>query len=316
MKYRVDTVGIVGGGRMGCGIAYLLARAGFKVIVFDPQQDSLDSFKNRFQQVGQLLGDDPEQICVASLTPDIAVMASQSDFVIEAAPEKVALKQDIFAQLDEHAPSHAVLASNTSAIPIARIAERVRNKARVIGTHFWNPPALVRLVEVVQSDRDSASAVEQAMTLLNSAGWTAVHLKRDIPGFVGNRMQHALKREAIALVAAGVCDAETVDTVVKEGFGSRLGVIGPLEQSDMLGLELTRNIHQVLLPDLDITQHVQPYLVELIEAGKTGMTAGEGFRKWTPEEAQAVRDRLDRFMAQKAATERQKTSTVIKETAQ
>lgn len=294
---------------MGCGIAYMLVRAGHPVWVSDPLQASLDTFPQRFGEIAKLLGDDAGELAAPSLTLDISELARNVDFVIEAAPERLKLKQRIFADLDAHTPAHAILASNTSAIPITAIADQVRDKARVIGTHFWNPPHLVKLVEVVQSHQDSSAAVEAAMTLLNGAGWTAVHLKKDIPGFVGNRMQHALKREAIALVAAGVCDAATVDTVVKMGFGSRLGVIGPLEQSDMLGLELTKNIHTVLLPDLDVTPHVQDYLIELIDAGKTGMAAGEGFRKWTIEEAQEVTDRLDRYMVAQVAAARNNDSS-------
>lgn len=302
-------VGIVGGGRMGCGIAYVLARAGHTVWVSDPLEASLDSFPQRFAAVAKLLGDDVTKLEDPALTLDLRELARNVDFVIEAAPEKLELKQQIFAELDENAGAHAIFASNTSAIPIAHIADKVRDKSRVIGTHFWNPPHLVKLVEVVQGHEESLQAVTTAMKILNAAGWTAVHLKKDIPGFVGNRMQHALKREAIALVAAGVCDAETVDTVVKMGFGSRLGVIGPLEQSDMLGLELTKNIHSVLLPDLDVTPHVQDYLIDLIEAGKTGMAAGEGFRKWTTEEAQEVRERLDRYMVEQVATARKSDRT-------
>lgn len=285
---------VIGGGRMGCGIAYVLTRAGHSVGISDPVPASLDTIPERFAELAALLGHSPAQL--PDRSADIAAIVRDADFVIEAAPEKLELKQEIFAALDMAAPTHCIFASNTSAIPIARIAERVADKARVIGTHFWNPPALVKLVEVVQSHPDSGPAVAAAIELLGDAGWTAVHLKKDIPGFVGNRMQHALKREAIALVAAGVCDAETVDTVVKAGFGGRLAVIGPLEQSDMLGLELTRNIHEVLLPDLDVTPHVQPYLLDLIAAGKTGMKAGEGFRRWTPEEAKGVADRLNYYL--------------------
>jgi len=115
---------------------------------------------------------------------------------------------------------------------------------------------------------------------------------RDIPGFISNRLQHALKREAIALVAAGVCDAETNDDVVKHGFGARLGVLGPLEQSDLVGLDLTKNIHDTLMPDLDVTPRTHPYLEALIDRGDLGMKTGKGFRHWTPDEAEAVRQQL------------------------
>jgi len=139
---------------------------------------------------------------------------------------------------------------------------------------------------------------------LRGAGKTAVHVRRDIPGFVGNRLQHAMKREAIALVAAGICDAETLDTVVKEGFGARTAVLGPLEQSDLVGLDLTLDISEVLAADLDRTAGPHPFLREKVKAGKLGMKSGEGFRTWTPQEADAVRDRLRRFLAEQAKARR------------
>ena len=121
----------------------------------------------------------------------------------------------------------------------------------MIGTHFWNPPHLVPLVEVTQNEFTSAETVRKTMELLRDAGRNPVHIKRDIPGFVGNRLQHALKREAIALVAAGVCDADTIDEVVKSGFGARMAVLGPMEQSDLVGTDLTLDIQNVLLSDLN-----------------------------------------------------------------
>jgi 3-hydroxybutyryl-CoA dehydrogenase len=127
-----------------------------------------------------------------------------------------------------------------------------------------------------------------------------VHVRRDIPGFIGNRLQHALKREAIALVASGVCDAETLDTVVKSGFGARLAVLGPLEQSDLVGLDLTLDISEVLVADLDRTAGAHPFLREKVKAGKLGMKTGEGFRRWTPEQANEVRDRLRHSLAEQA----------------
>jgi 3-hydroxybutyryl-CoA dehydrogenase len=127
-----------------------------------------------------------------------------------------------------------------------------------------------------------------------------VFVNRDIPGCIGNRLQHALKREAIALVAAGMCDAETIDDVVKFGFGARMAVLGPLEQSDLVGLDLTKAIHDTLIPDLDVTPHTHPYLDALVAGGDLGMKSGQGFRRWTSNEADAVRERLQRFLAANA----------------
>ena len=293
---------------MGHGIAYMLAAAGHNVRVHDPDAAALALLPERLSAIARLLGADEDSAARVGASTDIGEVVANAQLVIEAAPEQLDLKQRIFAQLDTLAPADAILASNTSAIPIAQLSEPVRDKRRVIGAHFWNPPHLVRLVELIESAPGSDVAIATVMSVLARAGWTPVHVKRDIPGFVGNRMQHALKREAIALVAAGVCDAETIDTVVKIGFGSRLAVLGPLEQSDMVGLDLTKSIHDVLLPSLDVTPHTQPYLDTLIEAGSLGMRTGRGFREWTPEQADAVRQRLDSFLAaqaQRLATERQ-----------
>jgi 3-hydroxybutyryl-CoA dehydrogenase len=217
--------------------------------------------------------------------------------VIEAAPEKLELKQQLFADLDRLAPTDAILASNTSVIPITHISAAVRDKSRVLGAHFWNPPHLVPLVEVIMMAPENRPAADTLVGLLQAAGRHPVLVNRDIPGFIGNRLQHALKREAIALVAAGVCDAETIDDVVKLGFGARLAVLGPLEQSDMVGLDLTKAIHDTVIPDLDVTSHTHPYLEKLVAEGALGMKTGRGFRTWTPQEAEAVRGRLRRFLA-------------------
>jgi 3-hydroxybutyryl-CoA dehydrogenase len=293
-------VAVLGAGRMGLGIAYVAAAAGHAVSVYDPFAEALARVPEQIGAIAVLLGHDGSAAQRLQTYAELAPAVRSADLVIEAVPEKIALKQAIFSELERHAPAHAILASNTSAIPIAEIAAQVQDRSRVIGAHFWNPPHLVRLVEVVQSDPGSTPQVLRAMEILRGLGWVPVHVKRDIPGFVGNRMQHALKREAIALVASGVCDAETVDTVVKLGFGSRLGVLGPLEQSDLVGLDLTKQIHDVLLKDLDVTPHTQPYLAKLVAEGNLGMKTGRGFRKWTPETAQAVRDRLDRFLLEQA----------------
>ena len=174
----------------------------------------------------------------------------------------------------------------------------------MVGTHFWNPPHLVPLVEVIQNERTSGAVVERTMQLLRRAGKVPVHVRRDIPGFVGNRLQHAMKREAIALVAAGVCDAETVDIVVREGFGARTAVLGPMEQSDLVGLDLQLNVAEVLYGDLDRTAGPHPFLRDKVKAGKLGMKTGEGYRKWTAKEADALSRRTGQGAKAKCATRR------------
>jgi 3-hydroxybutyryl-CoA dehydrogenase len=295
---------VVGGGLMGHGIAYLLAAAGHQVGVFELAAELRASLPQRVKSICDLLGDDPEVLGRISVHDQLAPAAQDAAFVFEAAPEKLPLKQKIFAELESLTAPDTILASNSSAIRTTEIGRNLKHRDRVVGTHFWNPPHLVPLVEVIQNEQTSDAVVARTMDLLRGAGKAPVHVRRDIPGFVGNRLQHALKREAIALVAAGVCDAETLDTVVKEGFGARMAVLGPLEQSDLVGLDLTLDISEVLVADLDRSAGPHPFLREKVADGKLGMKSGEGFRKWTPAQADAVRDRLRHFLAEQVKARR------------
>jgi 3-hydroxybutyryl-CoA dehydrogenase len=297
-------IGVVGGGLMGHGIAYLLAAAGHTVGVFEPAAELRASMQQRLQSIVDLLGGDPGLLRRISTHDQLAPAMKDANFVFEAAPEKLPLKQQIFAELESLTAPDTILTSNSSAIPSTEIGRHLKHRERAIGTHFWNPPHLVPLVEVIQNEKTSDAVVQKTITLLRDAGKTAVHVRRDIPGFVGNRLQHAMKREAIALVAAGVCDAETLDTVVKEGFGARMAVLGPMEQSDLVGLNLTLDIAEVLVADLDRTAGPHPFLVEKVKANKLGMKTGEGMRTWTPAQAEEVRDRLRNFLAEQAKTKK------------
>jgi 3-hydroxybutyryl-CoA dehydrogenase len=297
-------IGVIGGGLMGHGIAYLLAAAGHEIGVFEPAAELRASLPQRLCAILDLLGDDPALIGRISAHDQLAPAVSDSTFVFEAAPEKLPLKQQIFADLEAIVAPDTILASNSSAIPSSEIGRHLKHRERVVGTHFWNPPHLVPLVEVIQGEKTSAATVQKTIDLLRDAGRKPVHVKRDIPGFVGNRLQHALKREAIALIADGVCDAETIDEVVKSGFGARMAVLGPMEQSDLVGLDLTLDIGEVLLEHLDRSSGPHPFLREKVKAGKLGMRSGEGFRRWTPEQANEVRERLSRFLAAQAKAQR------------
>jgi 3-hydroxybutyryl-CoA dehydrogenase len=293
-------IAVIGAGLMGHGIAWRLAKAGHQVRVQDPNAAALEGLKARLDEISTLLGADDNLAARVTGGKELAWAVSEADFVIEAAPERLELKQALFEEIEKLAPKSAVLCTNTSALPISTIAQSVKDKKRVVGTHFWNPPHLVPLVEVVLMGEENRPAAQHATTLLQGAGWHPVLVCRDIPGFIGNRLQHALKREAIALVAAGVCDAKTVDDVVKLGFGARLAVLGPLEQSDLVGLDMTKAIHDVLMPDLDTTPHSHPLLNELVARGELGMKSGKGFRRWSEEEARAVRERLRDFLIRTA----------------
>jgi 3-hydroxybutyryl-CoA dehydrogenase len=301
---HAQKIGVVGGGLMGHGIAYLFAAAGHAVGVFEPVADIRATLPQRLAAIADLFGDDAALLNNIAVYDALGPAVAGAGFVFEAAPEKLPLKQKIFAELEGAAAPDAVLASNSSAIPSTQIGRHLQRRARVIGTHFWNPPHLVPLVEVIQNEETSGEVVRATMELLRAVGKTPVHVRRDVPGFVGNRLQHALKREAIALLAAGVCDAETIDTVIKEGPGARMAVLGPMEQSDLVGLDLTLDIADVLYADLDRTAGAHPFLRQKVDDGKLGMKTGEGLRRWTAESAAAVRERLSKFLVQQAKARR------------
>lgn len=291
---------VIGAGLMGHGIALTLARAGQYVAITDPVPEARASVAARIADSLRLMGEDEPRI--AKILKKIEIFETvpgavrNAAFVIEAAPERMAMKQAIFADVEAHAPPNAVLASNTSVMPITEIMSGLRDKTRALGTHWWNPPHLIPLVEVIRTADTSEAAISATMALLADAGKTPVRVEKDVPGFIGNRLQHALWREAISLVERGICDAQAVDTVVKSCFGRRLAVLGPLENADLVGTDLTLDIHNTVLADLESRPAPSPLLKQLVAEGKLGMKSGEGFRRWTPEQSKALRERVARHL--------------------
>jgi 3-hydroxybutyryl-CoA dehydrogenase len=262
------------------------------VRITDPSADARSQILLRIAANLDDLGLAREALSLIAVHESLEETVAEADFVIEAAPEDLALKQAIFAQIERAAPAGAILASNTSVIPITQIMANVAHKERALGTHWWNPPYLVPLVEVVRTSATSEACVASTMDLLQSVGKQPVEVKKDVAGFVGNRLQHALWREAIALVAAGVCDAETVDIVVKSSFGARLAVLGPLENADMVGADLTQSIHRYVLPHLDRSTTSSPYLDRMVGEGRLGFKSGMGFHAWPAERQTALRRKV------------------------
>jgi 3-hydroxybutyryl-CoA dehydrogenase len=212
--------------------------------------------------------------------------------IIEAAPEKLELKQSLFETIEVHARPDAILASNTSVIPIHQVMAKVKRKERALGTHWWNPPYLVPLVEVIQTADTSLAVVGSVMSLLAAIGKVPVHVKKDVPGFVGNRLQHALWREAISLIENGVCDAETIDLVVKNSFGRRLSVLGPIANADLVGTDLTLDIHNQVLSHLEDSHHPSAYLQSLVDRGALGFKTNQGFLTWSEHSKAELRTKV------------------------
>jgi 3-hydroxybutyryl-CoA dehydrogenase len=292
----ITRAAVVGAGLMGRQIAGVLAAGGLAVTLHDARAEVLDAAVEAAGRTAVDLGGPADVRAAAGL----AGAVEGADLVIEAIVEDLAAKQDLFARLSAAAPD-AVLATNTSVLPVAAITERVADGSRCLGTHWWNPPQLIPIVEVVVSPRTAPAVADRVEALLRDLGKTPVRVRRDIPGFIGNRLQHALWREAIALVAAGVCDADTVDLVVRNTIGLRLACLGPIENADYVGLDLTLAIHEAVLPSLNRDPAPSPLLRDLVGRGDLGAKTGRGFLAWPPHDRQATADRLSAHVSAQLA---------------
>lgn len=297
-------IGIVGAGLMGHAIAQIFALKGYSVSLFDRDPQVLQEAPSRirsnfstFLDLGLATLDDVE-FCLSHirLCSTLEDAASEASLIIEAISENLSLKKQVFAELEKYVRPATVLCSNTSAISITLIAEALERKERLLGTHFWNPPHIVPCVEVIRSSFTSSEVFDFVYELMRHIGKRPVKVLKDVPGFLGNRMQHALWREAMSLVQRGIATPEGIDEVVKAGFGLRMPFLGPLETADLAGLDLSYDIHQDLFPHLEITTKPLSVLAEKVEQGDLGAKAGHGFHEWPKEKLeQVVKDR-DRFL--------------------
>jgi 3-hydroxybutyryl-CoA dehydrogenase len=285
-------IAVIGAGLMGHGIAQVFALAGHNVTITDKFKPTLDGAKDRILANLRDLGENERAIEKVTTQGDLGAAVKDADYVVEAVLEDLALKQEIFAEVEKHVRADTILASNTSVIPITQIMQKLQKRERALGTHWWNPPFLVPLVEVIETEWTSPEAVDFTMKLHRDIGKKPAHVKKDVPGFIGNRLQHALWREAISLVENGICDAETVDEVVKASFGRRLAVLGPIENADMVGTDLTLAIHKTVLPAIDGRPAASPYLEKLVADGKLGFKSGEGFRSWNATQQAELRQKV------------------------
>jgi 3-hydroxybutyryl-CoA dehydrogenase len=227
---------------------------------------------------------------------DLDAAVADTDLVIESAPEDLAFKQDLFEHMDRVARPDTVLASNTSCLSISAIASRCTRPERVLTTHFWNPPHLMPLVEVVRGERTSPDIATSVRDLLTRCGKTAVLVKKDTPGQLGNRLQMALVREAMHIVQEGIAGVDEVDLAAKRGFGLRLPVYGIFEHQDLVGLDMGGAIVEYVSKDL-YNEPCAPQIVRDLQAsGHLGAKTGKGFYDWSKKDPNEVRSLRDQFL--------------------
>jgi 3-hydroxybutyryl-CoA dehydrogenase len=284
---------IAGGGTMGADVALVLARAGCRTLVLEPSEArrlALDAYLDTgLQNLGAAHRRDRISACAAMDDVDWQAV----DLVIECIPEKLAPKQALFAELERRARPDAVLTSNSSSFPISAIADGLASAARMFNLHFFMPAHLVPLVEVVLGERSSPALAESLSAFMRGCGMVPVLVKKDLPGFLANRLQHAMAREAFAMIDAGIATPEDVDAAVRFGFGFRFLAAGPVLQRDHAGIDVHCPAAATMYPSLATNSVPARALTERLESGRFGMKTGEGFYKWTPESIAAERKRYD-----------------------
>lgn len=298
---EITNATILGTGNMGPGIALQFARAGYHVFMWGPEENyKEEGLTNLKMNVGDMVREgimDPREanrvLSNTRVTIDLNEAAGDARFIVEAIPEVLELKQDMFKKLEEICSAETIFASNTSTLLPTVLSEKMKHRERLLVTHFWNPAHLAPLVEVCGSPVTSPRVIEMTMRILKEIGNEPVLMKKEILGFIGNRIMHAMNREALALISAGVCDAEDIDMVVKTSFGPRFANLGPMEYLDFSGLDLIKNIQGYLYGDLDNTAGVIPVIGRLVKEGNLGLKTGKGLFDWSTRKNN-IRENRDR----------------------
>lgn len=300
---------VCGGGMMGSAIAQILGGLdGAEVTVYDVYPVDVEAkVRNNMKllvEKGIVTEADVDTIVSRiSFTQDLhSEGVKNAQLVVECVLEDMELKQNLFAQLEEVVAEDTIFCTNTSVMSPTEISAKCQHKERLCGTHFWNPAFLIPLVEVVKTPATTDEVADTVMDILTRAGKKPVLCKKDVPGFIANRMQHALWREAISIVERGIADAKTVDDACKYSFGLRLPYLPPLVNSDMVSTQLTYNIHSYVLKDLEDRHDASPLLKEMLDEGKNGFRAEavdgvhEGFMKYTDEDIAAINGGLNEYL--------------------
>ncbi|MFT3863752.1 MAG: 3-hydroxyacyl-CoA dehydrogenase NAD-binding domain-containing protein [Solirubrobacterales bacterium] len=284
---EIERAAVIGTGTMGPGMGAVLERAGIEVRLFDVSAEALEKAKVMTEVARGILdklGTEATAGGSISFHDDLASALADVDFVLEAAPEKLELKQQIFAEFEQHAPQGAILSSNTSGIPITKIAADLEHPERVIGMHWSNPPQLIPMIEVVPGERTDAATIDAANALIAMIGYHPSRLQKEVPGFVENRVLYAIMRECLALVDEGVIDAEGLDLNVKWGIGYKLAVIPPMQLLDVAGLDIYESVAGYLNSDISTESGVSETITKLTGEGKLGLKTGGGLFSYSDEE--------------------------------
>lgn len=298
---------VAGAGLMGSQISLVLAMGSEKTMLLSRRRETLDAAKNNLKRYASdlqrhdLLGGETPEAVLARIhtTTDLEEAVGDADYVVESISEVLEAKQELFARMDAIAPRQSVLASNTSGLPISKLAERVEYKDRIAGAHFVQPGHIVPVVEVIRTPETSDAAMDRNCEVWERLGRMPLRCNKDIPGFMINRLQHAVIREAVALLASGVADARSIDLAIQLGLGPRFTTAGPLEQRDINGLTMHSQVATHLWQHLSGTDEALAYLQGMVARGETGLDSGKGYYDWSGKDAVAVRSDKDEQLLQR-----------------
>ncbi|PNU31135.1 3-hydroxyacyl-CoA dehydrogenase family protein [Serratia marcescens] len=291
---------VLGAGLMGVGIATHFIRHGHEVLLYDPDPQRLEEapavasgILAELSDVGQFDNDERDAaLARLRVTGDLNAVA-HARLLIEAIPERLELKHALYEQLEGLIADDAVIASNTSGLPPDELAARMTHPQRLLIAHFWHPPHLIPLVEIVPGSATEPRHLAAVQALLGEMALEAVLLERAAPGFVGNRLQFAVLREALHIVHSGIASAEVVDQVMRASLGRRYAMVGPLEAADMTGLPTVADIARHLFPELATGDEMMALVEQRLQRGDTGQRSGRGFYLWD----EARRERIHRRRA-------------------
>lgn len=299
----IKNVTILGSGLMGNGLAQVFAQdEGTQVILRsrsmkdDPLagiRANLDVMIERDAMTEEKAGGILSRI---TFTDDMEKALKDADLVVECVPEVMEIKQNLFRDIEPLCKPTCILATNTSVMSITEIASKSSDRSRIVGAHFWNPPYLIPLVEVVKGDDTSEETMDRIYDYLKNIGKKPVKCVKDVPGFIANRLQHAIWREALSIVEHGIADAATVDEALRYGPGLRWPILGILENADMIGLDLSLNIQSYIVKYLEDSHEPSKLLQELVAKGDLGFKTGKGYQEWTPEQIAASNRRLREYL--------------------
>ncbi|MFN8202829.1 MAG: 3-hydroxyacyl-CoA dehydrogenase NAD-binding domain-containing protein [Solirubrobacteraceae bacterium] len=281
---------ILGTGTMGPGMGAVLARAGLQVTLYDISAEALEKAKGTAQIAAGVL----DKLEVAdrggslSFATDLEAACAGADIIVEAIPEKLELKQQVLGEVEGLIGDDTIIASNTSGIPITKIAEGLKRPERVVGWHWSNPPQLIPMNEVIVGEQTAPAVTAAVEQLTRDIGYEPVTLKKEVPGFVENRVLYAIMRECLALLDEGVVDAEGLDLCVKWGIGYKLAVVPPIQLLDMAGLDIYTSVASFLNQDLSNESGISKTATDLRDQGRLGIKSGGGFFDYTPERVQEL----------------------------